>query len=215
MKKLIALLLALTMVAAMAAGCANDDANTTTEGTTEGTTTEATTETTTEAADDTTVGGDVAQTGAVAVLGNIWGKYAEDEKFMAFGGDATNMVDGQPGAATDVDDIAAKLLISAEDQEKVTEIAALYHGMMLNNFTAAAFKLAEGQDAAAFAETVHTAILGNQWMCGFPDQLIIAVVDGEYVVMAFGGIDFIPVFKTHLIEAYADADIKYAEDIIL
>ena len=37
----------------------------------------------------------------------------------------------------------------------------------------------------------------RQWMCGFPDKLVVAVVD-EYVVAAFGAEDLVDTFMTHL-----------------
>lgn len=197
MKKLIALLLALTMVIGLAA-CGNSN-NETPETpdvpeTTEGTEAHA-------------VSGPAT---ALELLETVWALYGDDEKFPVFGGDGLNMVDGAPGAYTDMEALQSQLLVPAEEQANVTEIASLFHGMMLNNFSCGAFKLAEGVDAAAFADTMYNAVAGNQWMCGFPEKVMIAVV-GDYVVMVFGLNDAVNPFEAKLTEAYPNADIKYTE----
>ena len=61
------------------------------------------------------------------------------------------------------------------------------------------------------------AVLGTQWMCGFPEKLAITLVGGEYVVVAFGhdnaDAPLISTFQTHLTEAYPDAQVLYTENI--
>ena len=219
MKKLISLMLVLVMVAAMAAGCGKNDANTDTTGTTAATTesTAATTEATTEATEmieDTVATQPAAEPGtALAVLQDVWALFGEDERFFAFGGDGLNMVDGAPGAYTDMEALTVQLLVPAEEQANITEIASLFHGMMVNNFTCGAFKLAEGVDAAAFAQTLYNAAKNNQWMCGMPEKVMVAVVD-DIVVLVFGLNDVVGTFETKLAKAYTNADVKYSEALI-
>lgn len=220
MKKLISLLLVLVMVTAMAAGCGQKDANTDTTGTTAATTesTAATTEATTEATesfeDITAATQPAAQPGtALAVLQDVWALFGENERFFAFGGDGLNMVDGAPGAYTDMEALTVQLLVPAQNQADVTEIASLFHGMMVNNFTCGAFKLAEGVDAAAFAETLYNAAKNNQWMCGMPEKVMVAVVD-DIVVLVFGLNDVVNSFETKLAEAYTNAEVKYSEPLV-
>ena len=137
---------------------------------------------------------------ALEILETVWGEFGEDEKFFTMGGDYDNMVDGAPGTVTNADYIAGVLLVPAGTE--VLEAAGLVHGMNLNSFTAGAFKVA---DAAAFAETMHEAIASNQWMCGFPDKMVIATIGGEYVVAAFGVNDAINPFEEKLAAAYPAA----------
>ena len=216
MKKLISLLLVLVMVAAMAAGCGQKDANTeTTTAPVE--TTEApveTTEATEEFEDFTVATQPAAEPGtALAVLQDVWALFGEDEKFFVFGGDGLNMVDGAPGAYTDMEALTVQLLVPAQNQADVTEIASLFHGMMVNNFTCGAFKLAEGVDAAAFAETLYNAAKNNQWMCGMPEKVMVAVVD-DIVVLVFGLNDVVNSFETKLAQAYEGAEVKYSEALV-
>ena len=144
----------------------------------------------------------------LTVLETVWSTYGEDEMFAAMGGDMNNMVDNAPGAVTNADFLAGVLLVPAGTE--TLEAAALVHAMNLNTFTAGAFKVA---DAAAFAETMHEAIASNQWMCGFPDKMVIATIGGEYVVAAFGLNDAMGPFEAKFVEAYPAAEIVYSEAI--
>ena len=184
MKKIIALILAMIMVLSFAA------CGTTTEEPAEG------------ATEEVTVGS------ALEILETVWGQFGEDEKFFTMGGDYDNMVDNAPGAVTNADFINGVLLVPAETE--IIEAASLVHAMNLNSFTCGAFKVA---DAAAFAETMHEAIASAQWMCGFPDKMIIATIGGEYVVAAFGVNDAMNPFEEKFAAAYPAAEIVYNEAI--
>jgi predicted small lipoprotein YifL len=201
MKKLIALLLALVMVMALVAcGAKNEtpaeDNNANVEQTPE--------------TPDVVVPGS-----ALEVLETIWGKYTDDEKFPTMGGDMNNIVDGAPGAygLEDVETLGVQLLVPAEEVGNITEAASLFHGMMLNNFSCGVFKVAEGVDAAAFAETMHNAVANARWMCGMPEKELIAVIGGQYVLMVFGINDAVNPFEAKLTEAYPDATIAYSQAI--
>ena len=204
MKKLIALLLSLVMVIGLVA-CGNNETPEVPENNDNAQTPE--TPETPNVPEEPVVTGPAS---ALELLETVWGLYGEDEKFFAFGGDGLNMVDGAPGAYTDMEALQSQLIVPVEEQGKISEIASLFHGMMLNNFSCGAFKMAEGEDANAFAETMYTAVTGNQWMCGFPEKVMIAVV-GDYVVMVFGQTDVVDTFQAKLTEAYSNTEVKYSE----
>ena len=185
MKKILAFILAAVMMLSFAACGSNEPAEGENGGETE-----------------VTVGS------ALEILETVWGAFGEDEKFFAMGGDYDNMVDGAPGTVTNADFLTGVLLVPAGTE--TLEAAALVHGMNLNSFTAGAFKVA---DAAAFAETMHEAIASNQWMCGFPDKMVIATIGSEYVVAAFGINDAINPFEAKFAEAYPEATVVYSEAI--
>ena len=147
---------------------------------------------------------------ALELLEKVWNLY--EEKFYAFGGDGLNIVDGAPGAYTDMEALQSQLLVPVDQQANISEIASLFHGMMANNFTCGAFKMADGVDAAAFADTMYEAAMNNQWMCGIPERVMVAVV-GDCVVMVFGLNDAVNPFEAKLMEAYSYAEIKYSEAI--
>jgi hypothetical protein len=152
---------------------------------------------------------------ALEVLENIWANYGEDEKFAVIGGNMESPVDGAPGNydMAYAENLTWNLLVPAEALASVDQAATMIHMMNANTFTAGVVHLVEGTDAAAFAETMRNAVQGNRWMCGFPETLVIAVIGGEYVLVAFGVNDAMNPFQTHLATAYADAEILYNEAI--
>ncbi len=151
---------------------------------------------------------------ALEVLENTWAGYAEDEKFPIIGGSMAAPVDGAPGSFDIADEnITFSLLIPAEQLTNVTEAASMIHMMNANTFTGSAFKLAQGVAAADFAAAMKDAIVNNQWMCGFPEELVIVSV-GDVVVINFGAADLIEVFQTNLKEAYATAETLVDEPLM-
>ena len=203
MKKLIAILLVLAMALSIAA-CGNTKP-----------------EETTEAPETTTVpettGAPAANVPASAleILTNIWALFGDDEKFPIAGGNMEAGVMDAPGNydMAYAENLPYTLYVTAEQLPSITEAATMVHMMNANTFTSGALRLAAGTDAAAFAQTLRDAIQNNQWICGFPEQLVIAVVGGEYVVVAFGVTAAMSPFATKLTEAYADANILFNEAI--
>ena len=188
MKKLISVLLVLVMVMAMAAGCSKSGNET----------------------PDV-----VVPASALEILENIWAQYGDDEKFFAMGGDFANPVDNAPGnfSLEVPEDVAGLLYLPVEQIANVDQAASLVHGMNLNTFTSAVFHVAEGQDANALATAIRDNVQSAQWMCGFPEKLIVAVVGGEYVLLAFGVNDAMTPFEAKLGAAYPDAAVAYNEAI--
>ena len=192
MKKLIALLLALVMMLSMAA-CQSSDNN----------------------EEDENENVEKTVNSSLEVLEKVWEAYGEDEMFPVIGGNMESPVDGAPGNydMTYAENLTYNLLIPADQLANVDEAATMIHMMNANTFTAGVVHLTEGTDAAAFAETMQGAIQSNQWMCGFPDSLLIVVFDGEYVLVAYGVNDAMDPFQTHLEETYPEAEILYDEAI--
>lgn len=208
MKKIIALLLALTVVLGLAACGSKAPAETTPS-----------TEATTEATNDATEGTEeeiVVPEGhaATKVLTAIWDEVEESKKFFAMGGDMSAMVDNAPGNYSLTDEgINTVLYVPADQVEKIDQASSLMHGMMANHFTGGVFHVVNADDAAAFADAMKASFGSAQWICGQPEKLLIAVIDGEYVLAAFGLNDNIAAFEAALSTAYADAEIKYSEAI--
>ena len=196
MKKFIAMLLALTMVTALFAGCAAmpDAGNDATE--------------TTGASANVTAD-------ATTVLTNIWAAFGEDEKFYIRGGNIENAVENEPAAYNleFAENMTYELLVPADQVANVAEAACMIHGMNNNNMTIGVFKLADGADRDAFVQAMYTAIQTNPYMCGFPDELLIVVIDGTYVLAGFGITDAMSLVKANLAEAYPAAEILYDEAI--
>lgn len=208
MKKLTSMTLVLAMLLTLFAGCGNTDVQ------------NPTTPETTEAAAE-------LPGSALEILENTWAQFAEEEQFPIYGGDMEThnaMMEQDenyvmPSAPGNYDmayseNLPYTLQISAELVENVDQAATMIHGMLSNNFTAGVLHLTAGTDAETFAASVNEALLTNHWMCGFPERDLVAVIGGEYVVMAFGLQENLTPFQTHLLEAYPDAQILYNEEIL-
>lgn len=190
MKKLIALILAGVMLLSFAACGGSGEADTK------------------EPAAETTAAAAIDVADAADLLNKVWAKYADTEKFFVMGGDMSNPVSDGAGKfdITLTEDLDNTLGLPQANAAQIDDAASLAHAMNANNFTAAAYHLTAGTDASAFAAAIDSHLATRQWICGFPETLLILGV-GDYVVTAFGTADNINVFKTKLSEEFASAQI--------
>lgn len=163
-------------------------------------------------------GGDAASmkdVTALAVLETVWGTYADDEKFPAAGGDMANSVMDAAGAfdTADTEALDATLGVPAELAADIKEAASLMHMMNANTFTCGSYVLAEGTDMENFTTVLKDNIMSRQWMCGFPDTLIVVTLSDNHVVAAFGNAELIENFKTKLAASYEGAEVVFEESL--
>uniref|UniRef100_UPI00405661D0 hypothetical protein n=1 Tax=Agathobacter sp. TaxID=2021311 RepID=UPI00405661D0 len=148
------------------------------------------------------------------ILTKAWEEYnakaGEDLKFKIGGGNLETMVMDEP-AKFDVTAAGAKealtysYCIPAETIAMTDDVATMVNMMMANNFSAAAYHVAEAANVQTVTDSIKDATLNNQWMCGFPETLIIVTVGEDYVVSAFGNGQVIETFKTAITTVYGDA----------
>jgi len=199
MKKILALILAISLAFALAACGGNAS---------EETTTQPATEAPTEAP---------AIESALAVLEAAWATYPEEEKTYFMGGDMNNMVNGAPGKydLADTESVEATFGIPQANIAMVDDAASIMHGMMANNFTCAAYHVTDAANVQVLADDVKEAIMNKQWVCGFPEKLIIVSVGSDYVVTAFGNAQTIETFKTNLLAAFdGNSALLYEENLM-
>lgn len=152
---------------------------------------------------------------SVALLDSVWSKFAEEEKFPVMGGDFSNPVDGSAGTfnLADTENAVASLHIAEDNIALTDEAATIIHAMNANTFTAASYHLKDSAQADTFVTSLKDSIKSTQWMCGFPDTLVIYNV-GDYVVAAYGNADAINTFKAKIAEVYgADAVLSVEEPL--
>ena len=194
MKKLIAFLLASVMLLSLAACAAKAE------------------DTNPPAAEEETIAD------ALTLLNTVWASYSEDEKFPAAGGDYSeeNMTDGAPGKVglDDPSSVEYLLSIPAADVEKADDAASLTHMMNGNTFTCGALRLKDAGELETTAKDVKDYIMAKQWMCGFPDKLIVVSV-GNYIVECFGAEDLVNTFRDKLAAAYPSANVITDEAIAI
>ena len=147
------------------------------------------------------------------ILVNVWTEYnakASDEmKFPVAGGNVENMIMDTP-ATFDVtlegaeDALVTSYCIPADTIAMTDNVATMMHMMNANTFTAAAYHVTETANVQTVVDNIKDATLNNQWMCGFPETLIIVTVGDDYVVSAFGNEQLIGTFKDSLTSVYGD-----------
>ena len=151
---------------------------------------------------------------ANTLLTTVWDSYTDDEKFPAAGGDYTTPVEDAPGAVdiSDADNLNYMLTLPVEDASKIDGAAALGHMMNANTFTCGAFHVTSKDDVDTVAQDLRDAIQSKQWMCGFPDKLVIFTYD-QYVVSLYGDEELVNTFRDKFTAAYSDSVVAYDEAI--
>ncbi len=152
---------------------------------------------------------------SVEILTTVWGAYGEDEKFAIAGGDYNNSVMDSAGAfdVSDTASLDSMLGVPADVAGHIDGAASMMHMMNANSFTAGAYHVADPANQADFTAKLKDNIMNRQWMCGFPDKLIIITIGDEYVVSAFGLNEFIDNFEAKLTTEYPMAEIVYEENL--
>ncbi len=152
---------------------------------------------------------------SLEIMDTVWAGFEEEEKFAAIGGDLNNPVDNAPGKydISDTEGLTYTLNFPEEQLEQIDDCASLVHMMNANTFTGATYHVKDAKNIKSVADAVRENILGTQWMCGFPEELIIVQIGDDYLVVAYGNEDVIDDFEENLTEAYVDAKVLYEESI--
>lgn len=213
MKKIVTMITALSLVLGLAACGKNNPNPDSTSGTTPGESTTVSTEQTTDTNPPATDAADSPK----ALLEAIWNQYKEDDKFPAAGGDydEANMVDGAPGnvGLDNADDVERLVGFPAASIGEIDAAASLFHMMNGNTFTCGALRLTDAGKLDEAAKEIRDYIMAKQWMCGFPDKLIVVSVD-NYLISCFGAEDLVNTFRDKLQAAYSGAVVITDEPIV-
>lgn len=153
-------------------------------------------------------------TGALSLLTSVWSTYSEDDKFPAAGGDAEHSVDDAPGSfdVSNADNLTYQLTFPSADVSLIDGAASLVHMMNLNTFTCGAFHVSDAGNVSTVAADIRSAVQGKQWMCGFPDKLVI-FTSGQYVVSVYGNESLVNTFRDKFVAAHSGASTVYDEAI--
>ena len=157
----------------------------------------------------------VAVADAVEILTKTFDGFEADYKFPIGGGSYENMTSDVPGAIdpADTESLAGLLQFPVDSADMVDDAASMMHMMNLNTFTAGAYHVADAGDQQALADALKDSIMNAQWMCGFPELLLIATVNSDYVVAAYGATDLVEHFETKLVENFG-AVVVYDESLM-
>lgn len=138
------------------------------------------------------------------LLQTVWSAIPEESRFPSYGGNLTEEIQDGPGALdmTNTDFLTYTMLVPEKQAKNITQAAALIHLMNGNAFTCGVYQL-EGVTAADFTTALHEKIQSNQWMCGFPNRLVIASFGENTVLAAFGWDDAMTLFLDALTKSYS------------
>ena len=152
---------------------------------------------------------------SLALLTKVWDSYTDDEKFPAAGGDYETSVDDAPCAfdPSNADNLNFLLTVPTEDASLIDDAASLMHMMNANTFTAGAFHIANAPDVDAVVSDLKDNIMNRQWMCGFPDKLVILTM-GDFVVSCFGAEELVDQFRDTLTSVYGEASVVCDEPLL-
>ena len=212
MKRTITILLALTL-ALGAVSCGGNNGSTDTSA---DNSSETTADTSAETTVDTSAPAESEATtdAPIDILKKVWESYGEDEKFASTGGDfGVEIVEGSGAfAALDAEVLDSVLGFPAASIDKIDSAASFMHMMNANTFTSGAYHVKDSADIETLATELRDNIQARQWMCGFPDNLVVASV-GDVVISAFGKKAFIDTFVNKLSDLYPDANVIITEPI--
>ncbi|MBC8611895.1 Uncharacterised protein [uncultured Ruminococcus sp.] len=153
---------------------------------------------------------------AVELLTAVWKGYPEDNKFAAMGGDLSeeNATTDAPGKfdLSDPTALDSTLGFPSALVDKIDDAASLIHMMNANTFTCGTYHVKSSDDINNLAKAIKDNILQKQWMCGFPDKLIIVSV-GDYIVSFYGNNEVLGTFQAQLTSTYPSSKVILEEPI--
>ena len=143
---------------------------------------------------------------ALEILEKVWGKYSTDEKFPATGGSEKHMKEDMPGKfdVSDAEALDFELGFPKAKASEIDDAASLTHMLNQNNFSCGVYHVKSPGNAETLAGKMKENILARQWLCGFPEKLVILTV-GDYIVSVFGAAEMTDTFTAKLSAEYGSA----------
>lgn len=146
------------------------------------------------------------------ILTKVWDTYeAEDsdgdiynDKFAIMGGHFDTAVMDKPAKydLTKTNDLELMYCVPQTAIVQIDDAATMVHLMRASTFTAGSYHVMDVANVKAVVDGIKQQIMGNQWLGGFPDEYMIVVVDGQYVVAMLGETEIVDNFATTLKSIY-------------
>ena len=143
---------------------------------------------------------------ALEILEKVWSKYSADEKFPATGGSEKHMKEDMPGKfdVSDAEALDFELGFPKANASEIDDAASLMHMLNQNNFSCGVYHVKDSGNVEALAGKIKENILARQWLCGFPEKLVILTI-GDYIVSVFGAGELTDTFIAKLSAEYSSA----------
>ena len=158
------------------------------------------------------------------ILTKVWDTYEiEDtdgnmynDRFALMGGHFDSAVMDMPAKydLTKTGDLELMYCVPQDVIPMLDDAATLVHLMRASTFTAGAYHVTDVSNVKSVVEGIKTQTLGNQWLGGFPDRHVIAVIDEQYVVAAFGDEKVIENFEQALKEVFGKQAVVEVKEAI-
>lgn len=144
-------------------------------------------------------------TGSTAeILDAVWGSYNTNDLFS---GERSSL------DLSDTETLNTMVGFPESSVSMIEEAELLMHGMNANTFTCGGFRVSDSANVRAVAESIRDNVMTRQWMCGFPDRLLILQVDDNYIFSAFGKTEAMSTFESYFMKGYPDTVVLYDEVI--
>ena len=116
------------------------------------------------------------------------------------------MKEDKPGKfdVSDAEALDFELGFPKANASEIDDAASLMHMLNQNNFSCGVYHVKNSGDTAALAGKIRDNILNRQWLCGFPEKLVILTV-GDYIVSVFGAAELTDTFTAKLSAGYSSA----------
>lgn len=143
---------------------------------------------------------------SLELLEKVWGKYTHKDKFSAMGGSEKNRKEDMPGKfdVADSEALDFELGFPKDSAAEIDDAASLMHMLNQNSFSCGVYHVKSSGNIDSLAAKIKENILNRQWMCGFPEKLVILSV-GDYIVSVFGAGELIDTFISKLTAEYGSA----------
>ena len=143
---------------------------------------------------------------ALEILEKVWSKYSADEKFPATGGSEKQMKEDMPGKfdVSDAEALDFELGFPKANASEIDDAASLMHMLNQNTFSCGVYHVKDSGNVEALAGKIKENILARQWLCGFPEKLVILTI-GDYIVSVFGAGELTDTFIAKLSAEYSSA----------
>ena len=158
------------------------------------------------------------------ILTKVWDTYEiEDtdgnmynDRFALMGGHFDSAVMDMPAKydLTKTGDLELMYCVPQDVIPMLDDAATMVHLMRASTFTAGAYHVTDVSNVKSVVEAIKTQTLGNQWLGGFPDRHVIAVIDEQYVVAAFGDEKVIENFEQALKEVFGKQAVVEVKEAI-
>lgn len=161
---------------------------------------------------------------ATDILTKVWNEYEAvdtdgnmyNDRFDVMGGHFESAVMNMPAKydLTKTSDLELMYCVSETVIPMIDDAGTIVHLMKASTFTAGAYHVTDVANVKTVVEGIKTQTLENQWLGGFPDKHLIAIVDGQYVVSAVGTEEVVDNFEDMLEEVFGkQVSIQVKEDI--